>query len=163
MNLLIRIGIFTGVAIFLLLIFRATSVTFVDNHELGYKFNRISGTLDTLDRKGYFIYVPIAQSINTIDLRPFQVCINANGRVLNCKLVKFNPRGFFQYINIHGIDTYSVNGLSSGVTPTGNLYEIMKSYAYSSDGGREYPFLDVLKEIKDISYSSPVDTLKDDQ
>lgn len=158
MDKLLKIGIVIGILIMSLFIFRISSVTFVDNHELGYKFNSISGEIDTLDRKGYFIYWPIVESVQTIELRPFQVCINANQRVLNCKLVRFNPNGFWEFIRLHGRDTYSVQTLNGSLSSGGNLYEIMKSYAYEDNCGsnnpEDYPFLEIIKEIKNTNADS---------
>lgn len=93
-------------------------------------------------------------------MRPMQVCINANNRVLNCKLVQFDTTGFDTFIKWHGVGDYKVNNPKV----TGDLSDILMSYAY--DPSREnIPFLKVIKELKNdeqnkvnISTSKNVDT-----
>lgn len=123
---------------------------FVDNYELGYKFNATSGELTRLDGSGYHWRRPIVDSIHTVDLRPFQVCISANQRVLNCKLVRFNPDGLETFLEWHGRDNYYLSGSnnsSSSSTSTGSFEDIMRSYAYDGSG-RTYPFLIVIRELR---------------
>lgn len=118
------------------LVLKATLVDFVDQHEVGYKFDLTSGEVIELPRTGYFITPPWVR-IGSIDLRPTQVCINANSRVLNCKLVRFNPEGLRLFIEWHGR------------SPDNSVSEILKSYAY--DGmDRNYPFLTVVTELKGV-------------
>jgi hypothetical protein len=110
---------------------------FVDNYEIGYKFNATSGETTVLPRTGWNPKRPFLDKINTVDTRPMQVCINANARVLNCKLVKFNPAGLALFLSWHGRQDYTQV----------NLEEILKSYPYDGSG-RNYPFLTVLRELK---------------
>lgn len=137
-------------------IFRIGFVNFVDNYEMAYKFDARTGTLEILSetkmvgetkemmwQHGYFVTPPFVVMLHTIDLRPMQVCINANQRVLNCKLVQFNPAGLDLFLEWHGRNDYSGPVDKS----TGNLGEILKSYAYDGSG-KSYPFLTVLRELK---------------
>lgn len=136
--------------------FRVAFVNFVDNYELGYKYDLLEGgkithlfTIDTdgdttnfaydglRPQTGYFVTPPFFVKIHTIDLRPMQVCINANSRVLNCKLVRFNPAGLDLFLSWHGRGDYTA------VT----LNPILMSYAYDGSG-KVYPFLDILRELK---------------
>ena len=146
-----------------LAIFRVVFVNFVDNYEMAYKFDARTGqttiltTTDPVTNQqvydhGYFVTWPFVVKIHTVDMRPMQVCINANARVLNCKLVQFNPAGIGTFLSWHGRDNYdgpgnassNSSGDSSGTT---SFSEILKSYAY--DGiGRSYPFMTVLRELK---------------
>ncbi|RYF05380.1 MAG: hypothetical protein EOO77_28450, partial [Oxalobacteraceae bacterium] len=77
---------------------------FIDNYELGYVYNRVDGRITVAPHTGYIARVPFFENVHMIDLRPRQVCINVGGgqntstsvvnqRVLNCKLVSFNPKG----------------------------------------------------------------------
>jgi len=121
------------VLIFLVWVFL---VKFVDQHEVGYKFDLITGDITVLEKTGYFIAPPWVK-IGSIDLRPAQVCINANSRVLNCKLVRFNPDGLVLFIEWHGR------------SPDNTVDEILRSYAY--DGmDRNYPFLTIVTELKSV-------------
>lgn len=144
-----------------LLIFRIGWVSFIDSHEFGYKYDTRTGVISAIvgeDGKyktGYYISPPILVKVNTIDLRPMQVCINANTRVLNCKLVMFNPDGFKDFLNMHGRDDYYTVSAGGG---KGNLYDILMSYAYDGSDLQKYPFLTIDKELNANSIKS--DTLR---
>lgn len=132
---------------------------YVHNYELGYKFDSRDGSISMLPHTGYNPRTPIFESIYTIDLRPRQVCITvggatntstannggANSRVLNCKLVKFNPAGLATFIQFHGADDYSDDTLN----------DLLKLYAYDGSGTK-YPFLTVLRELKDSNGVVPI-------
>lgn len=114
-----------------------TALAFVDSYELGYRFDKRTGTIKVLPRSGWFSKHMFLEDIHTVDLRPMQVCINANSRVLNCKLVKFNPAGLQLFLEWHGRQNYD----------QATVGEILKSYAYEGSG-KSYPFLIVLRELK---------------
>ena len=153
-KLAIRVGIPIASLLLLSILFRVMFVNFVDNYELGYQYNTVSGELDTLGKQGYIVTWPIVVKIHTIDLRPTQVSINANARVLNAKLVQFNPAGWKLFVSWHGRGDYSNDG-------QGNLNEILKSYAYDGSG-KSYPFLKVLRELKPDDEKKDTLTLKID-
>jgi hypothetical protein len=148
---IILLGLFVLVLVFFG-IFCMFFLNFVDRHEIGYKYDRRTGQITILERTGYFITPPFVVNISAIDTRPEQVCINANSRVLNCKLVKFNPKGLELFIKWHGRNA-------------SNVSEILKSYAY--DGRkRTYPFLDIITELGAQENSSPEnneDKIKDEE
>lgn len=154
-KLLIGSLITVGVLLVLLIIFRLSFVTFIENYEMGYKFDTRNGQTTIINRTGYVIEPPFIVRVHTIDTRPVQVCINANSRVLNCKLVRFklknkdgsfNKKGFDLFIAWHGRNDYSTEGGASSA----NLKDILMSYAYdgSKDLEANYPFLEVMKELK---------------
>lgn len=60
-----------------------------------------------------------------------------NTRVLNCKLVSFNPEGFRLFLKFHGADNYS----------GAELRDLLKIYAYDSTG-TNYPFITIENELK---------------
>lgn len=150
------LGIFLIIVIvlgFLLVAFRTTCVNFVDNYELGYKFDKRTGEIAVLDRTGFFITPPFLVSVHTIDLRPMQVCISANRRVLNCKLVEFDPAGLQLFLSWHGRGNYYGPGntpSSSGQSSSGNsvdttktpFSEILMVYAFD-ETKNTYPFLKI--------------------
>ncbi len=121
--------------------FRIWCVKFVDNYELGYRYDMRNGQISRVGRTGYILHAPFLVEIHTVDLRPMQVCINANSRVLNCKLVQFNPDGLETFIAWHGRDDYDGTGGSS------NFNSILMSYAMDGSG-KSYPFLTVIRELK---------------
>ncbi len=147
----ITLGYIAGVILLAFIVFRVGFVNFVDNYELAYKYEALNNGMITIlrdsvidpttkqprYRTGYVVSKPFADKIHTIDLRPMQVCINANSRVLNCKLVKFNADGIELFLSWHGRNDYTQLALNP----------ILMSYAYDGTG-KSYPFLDVLRELK---------------
>jgi hypothetical protein len=140
---LIISGVTVLTLLFGALLYRALFWTFVDNYEFAYRFDAIGGSLEPLVNSdgspvhGYVFSWPFIERIHTIDTRPMQVCINANSRVLNCKLVHFNPDGFALFLKWHGRGNYG----------SFELKDILMSYAYDPSQS-SYPFLSVLKELK---------------
>ena len=137
-------AILGGSVLFLLvaaIVFRLSCFGYVENYELGYTFDSVSGKTEPLINKdgscknGYIYANPLV-SVYTIDLRPMQVTINANNRVLNAKLVQFNPKGFKTFVAWHGNNNYTQEGLK----------DILMSYAY--DDSSNFNFLTILKELK---------------
>lgn len=113
------------------------SLTYVDNYELGYSFDKFNGTIDKFDRTGWFLRPWWQYEVNTVDLRPYQVSISANQRVLNAKLVRFNPEGLDTFLEWHG------RGAGEEVA---QLKDILMCYAFDSNHGKDCPFLKVLED-----------------
>lgn len=142
MNTLTKIGVFViGFFIFgivMAFLFRVTAVTFVDNYELAFSYDRLTGKIEKLNRTGYFVRTPLRYNIHGLDLRPYQVSIAANSRILNAKLVKFNPDGLQTFVEWHG---------RNAGDDVNNLQEILKCYAFDRDEGRDCPFLKVIQVL----------------
>lgn len=140
-------------AVFLAFLYWLFCLKFVDSYELGYDFNKWKGDQITLvEKQGYVQAIPFYNEVHTIDLRPMQVCIAANGRVLNCKLVKFNPAGLQLFLAWHGRGDYQGPGNASTHAQQGGTQgcatqfcEILKAYAFEGQGTK-YPFLDIHKD-----------------
>lgn len=128
--------------------FRILFVDYVDNYQLPYKFDARTGTITILPEPGYQVTPPFVVSVHHVDMRPMQVCINANQRVLNCKLVQFDPKGIELFLSWHGRNDYNGpgNGTQQG-SGTTTFSEILKSYAYDGSG-KNYPFLRIIRELK---------------
>jgi len=139
-KLLLGLATLLVVAFVGLLVFRVFFVTFVDNYQLGYIYYGRTGQIEKLTRTGYVVTTPVVNAVHAIDLRPGQVCMNANARVLNCKLVRFNSDGFDKFIEWHGRGA----GEGTGV----DVYEILKSYAFNVNEGRDCPFLTILDDMR---------------
>lgn len=137
--------VFTALALVGGCSFRACAVTFVDNYELGYKYDALTGRIEKLPRRGYIVAPPLLVSVHTIDARPMQVCISAIQRVLNCKLVQFNEDGLELFLSWHGRGDYSNEG-GTRENPT-QFNQILMAYAYEGSG-KSYPFLTVIRELK---------------
>ncbi len=113
----------------------------VGKHEIGFTYNRFNGEIKILNRQGWFWFWSPKYVVHTIDQRPYQIKITATlgigDRVLNAKLVKFNPKGLDQFVAWHGRDA------GDNVRP---LQEIFKCYAFAPDGGASCPFIEVISE-----------------
>lgn len=140
------IGLAVGLAL-LLLVYFAACYKYIDSYQLAYAFNKWGGGKITLvEGTGYVKAIPLITEVDTIDLRPMQVCISANGRVLNCKLVEFNPKGLDLFLSWHGRGDYAgpgntTVGIQGCIT---KFCEILKVYAYD-EKGTDYPFLTIKK------------------
>lgn len=126
------------VAIVGLFIFFAFWVNNVDKHELGFVYDRVTGKIENLERNGWIVRTPLRYSVHRIDLRPYQVQISANERILNAKLVRFNPEGLETFVAWHG---------RNAGDNLNNLKEILKCYAFDKLEGKDCPFLEVVSEI----------------
>lgn len=113
-------------------------VTSVENYELGFVFDRVTGEITILEKKGWIVRTPFRYSVHHIDMRPHQITISANERVLNAKLVQFDPKGLQTFVEWHG---------RSAGDNTRNLQEILKCYAFDLADGKDCPFLIVVQEI----------------
>lgn len=146
-----------------LLIYRYAFYGYVENYELGYQFDTSTGiTKPILNQDGSprcgYVYANPLVFVYTIDTRPMQVTINANNRVLNAKLVQFDPKGLKTFLAWHGNGNYNQDALR----------EILKSYAYDASG-KDYDFLKINdvttshndKDIKDTVQSNKVQTVLD--
>lgn len=141
----IIVGIVLGVLLLSLIVYRLAFLKWIESHELGYKFNARTGQTTVLKHTGYAQYTPFVEEIHVIDLRPAQVCLNANSRVLNCKLVRFNPKGLDLFLSWHGREDY-IMSTSNTSGYNSNFVEILKSYAYDGSPNLEekYPFLEIM-------------------
>lgn len=137
-----RLGVFLAALIVIVLlglaVWRIAWVTFVDNYEMAFSYDRMSGQIEKIDRTGWIIRTPFVYSVHAIDLRPYQVTISANQRILNAKLVRFNPEGLKQFVEWHGRDA---------ADSTGWLLEILKCYAFDMEEGRDCPFLTIVNVV----------------
>jgi hypothetical protein len=136
------IGAFLGailVVLFVVFLFWYNMwVSCVENYELGFVFDRVTGKIELLDKQGWIVRTPFRYSVHKLDLRPHQLQFSANQRVLNAKLCRFDPKGLETFVEWHGRDAGD---------KTDNLQEILKCYAFDLADGKDCPFLEVIQEI----------------
>jgi hypothetical protein len=132
--------------------FRVIFCTFTDNYHMAYEYNTFTGELKVLEGSGYWVRNPIKYKIHSIEMRPMQVTVLKGGigngvgngtggigrRILNAKLVEFNPKGFDTFMKWHG--------RGAGETQA-ELAEILSCYAFDVDGGKDCPFLTVKNQL----------------
>lgn len=142
MSRLMKAGIIGGsvffVCLFSFVIWYSFWVSFIDNYELGFTYNKFTGEIKVIEHTGWVVRNPWAYGVHKIDLRPYQLSISANSRVLNAKLVRFNPDGLKTFIEWHGRDAGDDRQ---------SLLEILKCYAFDRAEGKDCPFLTVLQEL----------------
>lgn len=137
--------------------YRGLFLNWVDNYQFAYTYDYWTGKATPVTHNGYVYAPPFVRSVHTIDLRPMQVCISSIQRVLNCKLVHFDPyakdpetglQGWELFIKWHGRNDYEGPGTSNTPSTTDSLFRaILTNYAYDGTG-RSYPFLVIEKELK---------------
>ena len=120
-------------------------VDWIPFHEIPYKYDSRTGKVERLPHTGYIVTPPFVVNVNGIDGRPMQVCISAIQRVLNCKLVQFDPAGLELFLGWHGVGNYTNTG-GTRENPT-TFNQIMMAYAYDGSG-KNYPFLHIVRELK---------------
>lgn len=134
-------------AFFSFLIWYGVWVSFVENYEYGFTYNKFTGEIKPIEHTGWIVVKPWEYTVHAIDTRPYQISITAsmdgymnspNQRVLNAKLVRFNPAGLKTFIEWHG------RGAGDDLS---SLKEILKCYAFDRDEGRDCPFLEVVSVL----------------
>jgi len=123
-------------------------LTFVDNYEYGFTYDKFTGKIEPVEHTGWVVRTPWRYAVHTIDVRPYQVSISANERILNAKLVRFDPEGIETFVAWHG--------RSAGGDKT-QLLEILKCYAFDREEGRDCPFLEVVSVLSPGQTATPTE------
>lgn len=140
-----------GISFIGLVIFRLFWVTHIDNYEIGFVFDKVTGKVERIDKQGWVVRTPIRYSVHAIDGRPYQITISANERVLNAKLCRFNPEGLDTFVEWHGRAAGDMRS---------NLLEILKCYAFDKEGGKDCPFLEVIDEVAPSQTGSKISKIR---
>lgn len=143
------------VALILALLTRATFFNYVERHEFPYMFDAYTGEIKEIDKQGYVFSYPFIQKIYTFETRPIQICLqtesmssSVNSRVLNCKLVRFVPKYYRDFIALHGAYSYDASALRN----------ILRIYAFEEDLNKsKYPFLAIEKTLIDENIQDSTD------
>lgn len=131
-------GGIVGVGLVGLFLWYQIFVAFVDNYEYGFTYDKFTGKIEHIEHTGWVVRNPWHYSVHTVDIRPYQVSISANSRILNAKLVRFNPAGLETFVEWHG---------RAAGDETSGMLEILKCYAFDRDEGRDCPFLTVISVL----------------
>jgi len=74
-------------------------------YQVGIGWNRVSGEIYLDQRAGYHLTPPWVQ-ITRIDTRPQRVCVTSTARGYNCKLVRFEPGAWQEFVSVQGFHYY---------------------------------------------------------
>jgi hypothetical protein len=77
---------------------------YTGQHEVGLKFNPFMGTVQA-DTPGFNFSAPWV-AVAKLDTRPQRVCVTTVAKVLVCKLVRFNPEGYSEFVKREGFRYY---------------------------------------------------------
>jgi hypothetical protein len=109
--------------------------------------NRVSGETK-LDTPGWNISAPWV-AVSKVDIRPMRVCVTSSGRGFNCKLVRFEPKGFQEFVATEGFRYYWwANRISFNFgydQEYRGMKDIMRGHAY---GIQKYTFLTVVQDYE---------------
>ncbi len=92
------IGVTTSVFLYL------GTLNHIEAHEVGLTRNLFTGTL-AIQSPGWYVTWPWVQ-VAQMDTRPMRVCITSSGRGYNCKLVRFAPEAYAEFVSVEGFRYY---------------------------------------------------------
>jgi hypothetical protein len=134
-----------GASLFALSIFYAGCVHYTDSHQVAIARNWVSGNV-WLDVKGGYDITPPWVQVSRIDIRPTRVCITSTARAYNCKLVRFDPQGYREFVASQGFHYYWwANRLSFNwgyAEEYRGIRDILRGYAFAP---RSYPFIQFVR------------------
>ena len=143
MDRLTKWGIGVGSVVLALLIFYGVFLNHVAINEIGVAYDSIGGKVWVQARPGWYITRPTVK-VAVIPTVPLKITIPSEAKVINMKIVRFNPAGIDEFIRLQGFSYFSDQSIEN----------ILMGYAFS---GEKYPFLDVLQESgKENPNTSPL-------
>lgn len=123
------------------LLFYIAFLNHVAINEIGVAYNSIGGKVWVQDRPGWYFTAPTVE-VAVIPTVPLKITIPSEAKVINTKIVRFNPRGVDEFIRLQGFSYFSNQGIEN----------ILMGYAFS---GQKYPFMDILQESGGENATSP--------
>lgn len=116
--------------------------------QVGIMRNLVTGELK-LDTPGWNVTSPWV-SVAKLDTRPTRVCVTTAGRGFNCKLIRFEPGAFKEFVATEGFYYYWwANRLSFNFgydDEYRGARDLLRGYAYSV---KRYPFVTVLRDYQE--------------
>lgn len=135
-----------GYALGVLAIFYVACVHYLEPHEGAIVWNWASGELRVDTKAAWHLTWPWVVAAR-IDLRPQRVCITSTTRAVNCKLIRFNPSKFREFVATEGFRYYWLSNRISFNWGYDEEYrgwrDVLRGYAFSNKG---HPFIVVLQE-----------------
>jgi hypothetical protein len=121
-----------AILIFGSLLFWIVFLNHVDINEVGIAYNSIGGKVWVQSKPGWYVTPPTVR-VATITTLPLTVTIASEAKVINTKIVRFNPDGIDEFIRLQGFSYFSNQSIEN----------VLLGYAYS---GQKWPFLEVIQE-----------------
>ena len=123
-------------------------VNHTEQTEVGLAWNRITGDIWLQDRAGWKFSEPWV-AVSRIDIRPIRVCVTSSGRGFNCKLVRFQPVAYLEFVETQGFRYYWLSNRISFNFGYDEEYrgmkDILRGYAYSA---KKYSFISVIDDYR---------------
>lgn len=138
-----------GLILAVLLTFYFSCVHYTEAYQVGIVWDRFSGELSLDDTAGFTVSSPWV-FVSKIDLRPARVCITSTARTYNCKLVRFSPEAYREFVEIQGFRYYwwanRISFNSGYEDEYRGMKDILRGYAFSE---KKFPFLIVVREYEE--------------
>lgn len=139
MNGLIKLATAMGAIFFAMLLFYTAFLNHVAINEVGIAYNSVGGKIWVKSHPGWYLTAPTVE-VATISTLPTKVTIPSEAKVINTKIVRFNPDGIDEFIRLQGFSYFSDQGVEN----------VLMGYAFS---GKKYPFLDILQDSGDETFT----------
>jgi len=128
--MIIVTSLFTILFFYWILCLNHTSV-----NQIGVAYNSLNGEITVQKTPGWYVTSPFVK-VAYISTLPIKVTIPSQAKVIVQKMVKFNPNGVNEFIQLQGF-SYGINS---------SLENIMLGYAFS---GNKYTFLDIIQDTNE--------------
>lgn len=129
-----------------LFLFYLTSVHYTSKHEVGIIINKINNEIST-DVPGLHI-TPPWYLVAKIDTRPHRVCVNSVSKTAACKLARFIPEKYEEFVKREGFRYYALDNFISYNSGYNQEYrgttDILRGYAFSDT---KVSFVEVKEEF----------------
>lgn len=133
----------------ILFAFYLVFVNYTEPNEVGVAWNRFTGELQLQDVAGFHLTAPWV-SVSRIDTRPIRVCITSAGRGFNCRLIRFEPVAYREFVAVEGFrywwwaNRFSFN--SGYREEYRGMKDLLRGHAYSV---KRYRFITVLRDYEE--------------
>lgn len=119
-----------------------STVTYIEQGELGLTWNSLTGELGTQE-VGFHVSSPFTL-VSVVETRPQRVCITSSAHAApNCRLVQFVPERYKEFLAVEGWRYYWFDNLISFNSGHEETYrgfrDVLRGYAFSA---QEYPFVE---------------------
>jgi len=118
----------------------------VEAYEVGIAWNQVTGQL-WLQPAGIHWSAPWV-AVSRIDTRPQRVCVTSASKAFSCKLVRFEPAAYREFVAVEGHRYYWWSNRISFNLGYDEEYrgmrDLLRGYAY---GAKQYPFVVTVQEL----------------